>query len=160
MVTAVALFSALAVLLLWGLSLQLQGQLREQVLMRAEMRSQQLADAMGEQVSAQLSLLDLGLLDLRADWDGPAERFKAVEQRVLAALPEGLVSHLTVVDAAGQWREPASGRIVREPSKLLLVVLGEQPTAHASLAEIIAAYKQRFSQQSVLLLLRQACFAE
>ncbi len=101
MVTAVALFSALAVLLLWGLSLQLQGQLREQVLMRAEMRSQQLADAMGEQVSAQLSLLDLGLLDLRADWDGPAERFKAVEQRVLAALPEGLVSHLTVVDAAG-----------------------------------------------------------
>lgn len=101
MVTAVALFSALAVLLLWGLSLQLQGQLREQVLMRAEMRSQQLADAMGGQVSAQLLLLDLGLLDLRADWDGPVDRFKAVEQRVLAALPDGLVSHLTVVDAAG-----------------------------------------------------------
>lgn len=87
---------------------------------------------------------------------GEAEWQSFLDAEVTPRFPSGL----TVVDAAGQWREPASGRIVREPSKLLLVVLGEQPTAHASLAEIIAAYKQRFSQQSVLLLLRQACFAE
>lgn len=69
-------------------------------------------------------------------------------------------SGLTVVDAAGQWRDPGSGRIVREPSKLLLIVLGEDATAHAGVAQIIAAYKRRFNQHSVLLLIRHACFAE
>jgi PAS domain S-box-containing protein len=101
MVTAVALFTVLAVLLLWGLSLQLQGQLREQVLARAQMRSQQLADAMAGQTDALLSVLNLGLLDMRANWPGPRENFNAVEQRVLTSLPKDLVSHLTVVDAGG-----------------------------------------------------------
>ena len=101
MVTAVALFTALAVLLLWALSLQLLGQLSEQVLDRAEVRSQQLADAMAGQFEAKLSVLDLGLLSLRAAWPGPRESFLEVERRVLGAQPVGLVSHLSVIDAAG-----------------------------------------------------------
>ena len=100
-VTAVALFTALAVMVLWGLSLQLQAQLREQVLARAQTRSQQLADAMAGQFGARLAQLDLGLLDLRARWGEPLAEFKEAEQRLLQALPDGLVSHLSVVDADG-----------------------------------------------------------
>ena len=101
MVTAVALFTALVVLVLWGMSLQLQAQLREQVLARAEVRSQQLADAMAGQTDALLMGLNLALQGLRSNWPGDRDNFKAVEQRVLDSLPEGLVSHLTVVDAGG-----------------------------------------------------------
>lgn len=101
MVTAVALFTALAVLVLWGLSLQLQAQLREQVLAREELRSQQLADAMAGQVDALFTVLDLGLMDLRFHWDGDEAGFQAVQRKVLGALPPGLVSHLTVIDAGG-----------------------------------------------------------
>ena len=57
MVTAVALFTALAVLLLWGLSLQLQRQLRDQVLERAQLRSQQLADAMAACLDSPVDIL-------------------------------------------------------------------------------------------------------
>ena len=101
MVTAVALFTALVVLVLWGMSLQLQTQLREQVLARAEVRSQQLADAMAGQTDALLSGLNLALQGLRTNWPRDRDEFKAIEQRVLDALPQGLVSHLTVVDAGG-----------------------------------------------------------
>ncbi|WP_066253685.1 ATP-binding protein [Hydrogenophaga flava] len=101
MVTAVALFTALAVLLLWGLSLRLQHQLRDQVLERAQMRSQQLADAMAGQMEASLAVLDLGLLGLRSAWPRSREAFDEVEQQVVATLPKGLVSHLSVIDAGG-----------------------------------------------------------
>jgi PAS domain S-box-containing protein len=100
-VTAVALFTALAVLLLWGLSLQLQGQLRDQVLQRAEVRSQQLADAMAGQMAATFMLLDLGLLGLRSAWAASPGAFAEAERQVLSTLPKGLVSHLSVVDAGG-----------------------------------------------------------
>lgn len=101
MVTAVALFTVLAVLVLWGLSLQLQNQLREQVLAREELRSQQLADAMAGQTEALFHLLDLGLLDLRGHWRSPGEGFEAERRRVFDSLPPGLVSHMTVVDDQG-----------------------------------------------------------
>ncbi len=101
MVTAVALFTALAVLLLWGLSLQLQRQLRNQALERAQQRSQQLADAMAGQMDTSLAVLDLGLLSLRTAWPKSRAAFDEVEQQVLATLPRGLVSHLSVIDAGG-----------------------------------------------------------
>ena len=101
MVTAVALFTALAVLVLWGVTLQQQAQLREQVLAREELRTQQLADAMGGRVEALFTVLDLGLLDLRAHWNGPDDRFKEVERKVLSSLPAGMVSHIAVIDAGG-----------------------------------------------------------
>lgn len=102
MVTAVALFTTLAVLLLWVLSLRMQGQLQEQVLNRSELRAQQLADAMGGQVEAQWGLLDLSLQELREHWlNASPDRFDAAVHKVLATFPDGLVSHVTVVDAAG-----------------------------------------------------------
>jgi hypothetical protein len=73
---------------------------------------------------------------------------------VTPAFPEGL----TVLDGAGQWRG-RDGRIERERSKLLLLVLpgGSAADATARLAPVIAAYRARFGQESVMLITRAGC---
>lgn len=101
MTLVVVLFTALAVAMVWGLSLRLQAQLREQMIDQAEARAQQLADAMGGQTQAFLQLMDRALLDLRLQWPSPPGDFAQAVDQVLVALPPGLVSHATVVDAAG-----------------------------------------------------------
>ena len=67
--------------------------------------------------------------------------------------PDGL----TVFDAAGQWRDPARGRIVREPSKVVLIVFRDEPQKQEHLDAIADAYKRRFKQQSVGIVIRPAC---
>jgi hypothetical protein len=76
-----------------------------------------------------------------------------VDAEITPRFPDGL----TVIDLAGQWRDTASGRIVREPGKLLIIVLGSDPAEQARVGEIIDAYKRRFQQQAVLMLQRLAC---
>ena len=66
---------------------------------------------------------------------------------------------LTVVDAKGQWRDRKRGNIVREPSKLLLLVFRDEPSRRDALSAIVEAYKKQFKQQSVLLLVRGTCAA-
>lgn len=63
---------------------------------------------------------------------------------VTSRFPDGL----SVFDAAGQYREP-SGRMVRERSKRLVVVVFDSPAHRARIDEIITVYKQRFGQYSV-----------
>lgn len=75
-----------------------------------------------------------------------------VDQEVTPRFPDGL----TVIDAAGQWRG-ATGTIVREPSKALLLVLGDEPGEREKLDAIRAAYKARFHQDAVMLLERRGC---
>jgi hypothetical protein len=75
-----------------------------------------------------------------------------VDQQVTPRFPDGL----TVIDAAGQWRGPG-GSVVREPSKVLLVVLSGAPGEREKLAAIRAAYKAKFRQDAVMLLERQGC---
>ena len=67
--------------------------------------------------------------------------------------PDGL----TVVDAQGQWRNKKRGAIIREPSKLVQIVLPGQVGDIARLNEIVAAYKTRFKQHSVVMIVRPAC---
>ncbi len=66
---------------------------------------------------------------------------------------------LTVTDAVGQWRDPGSGRIVREPSKRVEIVLPGNGDDEARLEAIVRAYKRRFRQQSVGVIVRPACVA-
>mgnify|MGYP006180426361 CR=1 FL=1 len=87
---------------LWWQALRSQDQLRQQVLQQAEQRSLHLADAMAGQVSSLLSILDLELLELRREWARDPENFDAVVRGVLATLPKGFVSHVSVSDVAGQ----------------------------------------------------------
>ena len=76
-----------------------------------------------------------------------------VAEEVTPRFPDGF----TVVDAKGQWRDSEQGRVVREPSKMLLIVMSDEAAGRGRLAAIIEAYKRRFSQQSVLTILRSAC---
>ncbi len=101
MAVVVVLFTTLAVAMVWGLSFRLQAQLREQMLTQAEARALQLADAMGGQTQAFTRLADGALLDLRAQWPSEPGVFVRAVDKALAALPPGLVSHVTVVDAQG-----------------------------------------------------------
>jgi hypothetical protein len=65
--------------------------------------------------------------------------------------PDGL----TVVDAAGQWRDAEKNRIVRERSKLVTIIMPVD--AQEKLDAIVDAYKRRFRQQSVGVVIRPAC---
>ncbi|MES2167430.1 MAG: DUF3574 domain-containing protein [Pseudomonadota bacterium] len=64
---------------------------------------------------------------------------------------------LTVVDARGQWRDTDRNRVVREPSKVVLVTFTDSPEARANLGAIAEAYKETFRQQSVLTTVRSSC---
>ena len=75
-----------------------------------------------------------------------------VAQEIAPRFPDGF----TVLDGRGQWRDP-QGRIVREPSKVLLVALPDEPERRARLGEVAAAYKRVFRQDSVLTLATPAC---
>ena len=70
----------------------------------------------------------------------------------LPRLPDGL----TVLDAAGQWRG-GDGAIVRERSKLLLVLARPAGDAMRLTDEIAAAYESAFGQSSVLRVVTAAC---
>ena len=101
-VALVIVFAGLAAGVLWWQALRSQAQLREQVLLQAEQRSQHLADAMAGQVLAQLNLMDVSLKNLREHWlRDPRARFDAMAREMLANLPPGVASHVSVVNAKG-----------------------------------------------------------
>jgi hypothetical protein len=79
-----------------------------------------------------------------------------MQEIVTPAFPDGL----TVLDGNGQWRN-AAGRISREDSKVLVLVLPgqDQAVASARLALVTAAWKARFAQESVLTVFRAGCTA-
>jgi hypothetical protein len=76
-----------------------------------------------------------------------------LDREITPRFPDGL----TVYDARGQYRDNERNRIVREPSKVVMIVLPGSPEDMARLGEIADAYKKRFRQQSVGIVLRQAC---
>lgn len=76
-------------------------------------------------------------------------------QTLTPNFPDGF----TVFDGEGQWRNPATGRIAREPTKILLVAAKRGPDLAPRLAAVIDAYKTRFHQQSVGIITRDSCAA-
>src|SRR6266851_5467281 len=76
-----------------------------------------------------------------------------IDQEITPRFPDGL----TVFTAASQWRDQASNKIVREPSKVVLIVLPGKAEDLARVNEIAQAYKTRFKQQSVGVIVRPAC---
>jgi Protein of unknown function (DUF3574) len=87
---------------------------------------------------------------------GDAAWARFLAREITPRFPGGL----TVLDAAGQWRDPADGRVVREPSKLVIVVtVGDASLVDDRIAAVTAAYKQRFRQKSVGVVTSPACAA-
>lgn len=66
--------------------------------------------------------------------------------------PDGL----SVIDVAGQYRDPA-GQIGREHSKLVVVLVFDPPAHMPKVKAVVDTYKQRFAQHSVLHTERTVC---
>jgi hypothetical protein len=78
-----------------------------------------------------------------------------LDREVTPRFPDGL----SVFDVKGQWRDPKRNIIIREPSKVLMIVLPGHDDDAPRLQAVIDAYKARFKQQSVGLIIREACVA-
>jgi hypothetical protein len=76
-----------------------------------------------------------------------------VDTELTPRFPEGL----TVLDATGQWRDPRSGRIDREKTKLVQIAAPPSDETRRKIEEIRAAYRSRFGQGSVGLVTAPAC---
>lgn len=76
-----------------------------------------------------------------------------VDAEVTPRFPDGL----TILDARGQYRDRERGKLIREPSKLVLIATSDEAGSREKLAAITEAYKRSFSQQSVGLILKPAC---
>ncbi len=73
-----------------------------------------------------------------------AEWAQFLADTVTPRFPDGL----SVLNVKGQAREP-SGRIVRERTKLLVVVVFDAPAHQVRVREIMEAYNGRFGQHGV-----------
>jgi hypothetical protein len=76
-----------------------------------------------------------------------------LDREITPRFPDGL----TVMDAKGQWRDAARGTIVHEPSKRVEIILPGRTDDQERLDAIAQAYKRRFHQHSVAVVVRTAC---
>ena len=78
-----------------------------------------------------------------------------VASEITPRFPAGL----TVDDALGQWRDAATGKVIKEPSKeLQLIAPAEaEKDIKEKIDATVAVYKQRFQQQAVGIIIRPAC---
>lgn len=75
-----------------------------------------------------------------------AEWAAFLAEEVTPRFPDGL----SVTDVAGQWRDQSSGRIGREHSKRVTIVVLDAPAHAPKVAAIVETYRKRYDQQSVL----------
>jgi Protein of unknown function (DUF3574) len=84
-----------------------------------------------------------------------AEWAEFAAQIITPNFPDGF----TVFDGEGQWRNPGTGHIARDPTKILLVAAKPEPDLARRLAAVIDAYKTKFHQQSIGIITRDSCAA-
>jgi Protein of unknown function (DUF3574) len=83
---------------------------------------------------------------------GDADWRQFLNEEVTPRFPAGF----SVADVSGQWRSD-TGAIISEHSKKLTVVLSGSAEEEASLAAIRDVYKERFNQDSVLIVETPVC---
>ena len=76
-----------------------------------------------------------------------------LDREITPRFPDGL----NVYDTMGLWRDPTTNRTIREPSKMVHIVLPGNAEDMERLNEIVAAYKSQFRQQGVGIIIRPAC---
>jgi hypothetical protein len=67
--------------------------------------------------------------------------------------PDGL----TVYDVQGQWRDAKTNKVVREPSRIVRIIVAEDAPAREKIDAVASAYKQQFRQDAVGVVMRPAC---
>lgn len=78
---------------------------------------------------------------------------KFVDEELTPRFPQGL----TVLDGGGQWKGPDQ-KLIRESSKVVVLVLPRRSlTTGLKLNAVRDAYKQRFKQDSVLIVTQGSC---
>lgn len=65
----------------------------------------------------------------------------------------------TLYDAHGQWLDSLHKRVVREPTKIVVIAVEAFKDFHADVDAVTQVYEKRFHQQSVGILTTQACGA-
>ena len=78
-----------------------------------------------------------------------------VAESLIREFPEGS----TTVDAEGTWLSRRQGRTLVERSKLVTLIVPDARAAEPGVGRLIADYKRRFDQDSVLRVERAVCFA-
>jgi Protein of unknown function (DUF3574) len=84
-----------------------------------------------------------------------AEWARFVAQTITPNFPDGF----TVFDGEGQWRNPRTGHIAGDRTKILLIAAPRTADLAQRLSTVIDAYKSEFHQQSVGLITRDSCAA-
>ena len=84
-----------------------------------------------------------------AEWDDFVARF------VTAQFPDGF----TVLDGTGQWFDQATGHLVHEQSKVLLLAADPESDLKTQITSVTDAYRLQFHQKSVGVLMFDACAA-
>jgi hypothetical protein len=74
-------------------------------------------------------------------------------REVSPRFPDGL----TVFDTIGQWRDAKTKAVVREPSKIVRIIMPADAQANEKIGAIASAYKNQFRQDSVGIVTRPAC---
>jgi hypothetical protein len=82
-----------------------------------------------------------------ADWDA------FVKEVIGVKFPDGF----TVLDGYGQWRNPTTGEIVYDPTKVLLVAAPPGPSTRHAIDAVRKAYEAQFKQQSVGVIAHTGC---
>ena len=77
-----------------------------------------------------------------------------LDREVTPRFPDGL----TWFDARGQWRGH-DGQVIGEPSRVLILLHGEDDASAASVEAIRSAYKQAFAQEAVMVEREPSCVA-
>jgi hypothetical protein len=74
---------------------------------------------------------------------------------ITPAFPDGF----TVADGEGQWRDPASGQIIQENTKILTIAAPQTPSLAAKLTAVMNSYDKQFNQTSVGITTQEGCGA-
>jgi hypothetical protein len=84
----------------------------------------------------------------------------AAWQRFLAeAVTPRFPSGFSVFDGYGQWQQRSTGRIIQEASTVIEVAAPRNAEVVAKLEEIRGAYRARFQQESVGLVVGESCMS-
>lgn len=75
-----------------------------------------------------------------------------VDEELTPRFPDGL----TILDGGGQWKGEEN-KLIREASKVVLIVLTKGSDQQPRLDAARAAYKTRFNQDAVMLITQPAC---
>ena len=76
-----------------------------------------------------------------------------MDTEVTPRFPAGL----TVIEAAGQWQQRSTGKVISEKSTVIEIVTSPSPETWAKFEAVRNAYKAKFQQESVGLVTNLSC---